>query len=572
MKTLADYGIDIGTKTGVEIKAICPKCSAQRKKKNVPCLNVNTEKGVWNCWHCSWAGSLKAGEWQRPEIIKVYTRPAFIRAKAANTVAAWFATRGISEAVIERNGIGKGVAYFPQTEEEMACITFPYFRGEEVINIKYRTREKHFRMAAGAERVLYGLNDIAETLIWVEGEIDKLSVEMAGFKSCVSVPDGAPAVDSKSYSTKFDYMQDKALEAVKTHIIAVDNDAPGVRLQEELIRRLGREKCYVVTWPAGCKDANEVLLSYGDEYLAECLSNATPIPIEGTHKAGEMIDQLLNEYQHGSPQGLDCGWEGLSDLYRVLPGEWTLITGIPGHGKSEWLDALTVNLAIREGWTFGIFSPENQPMTYHIQKIAEKYIGKPFNQGLAQRMNVKEFDDAMQWIDAHYTFILPELPTVDTLLETASQLVLRYGIRGLVIDPWNEIDHSRLGGMTETEHISQMLTKIRTFARNHGVHVWVVAHPTKLQKGPDGSYPVPTPYDVAGSAHWRNKADNCITIYRNIRENDEQVEIHVQKVRKKTNGKVGMATLLYNKLVGQYRDERPSIVPRAFAKKHPEAA
>jgi twinkle protein len=572
VKNFADYGIDTGGKSGTEIKVLCPQCSPSRKKSRIPVLNVNTEKGCWNCWHCSWSGSLKAGEWQRPEIIKAYVKPPYIKAKPANDIGAWFAERGIPESVIERNQIAKGVAYFPQTESEMPCVMFPYFRGEEVINIKYRTREKHFRMVAGAERILYGINDIKETLIWVEGEIDKLSVEVAGFVSCVSVPDGAPAVESKSYSTKFDYLQDAALKPVQTHIIAVDNDAPGVRLQEELIRRLGRDKCMVVTWPTDCKDANDVLVKHGAKFLEDCLCNAAPIPIEGTHKAGEMIDQLRKEYEHGAETGIPTGWQALNGLYSVMPGEWTLITGIPGHGKSEFLDALTINLALRKGWTFGVFSPENQQMTYHIRKLAEKYIGKPFANGPTERMTQAEFDDAIQWIDAHYTFILPELPTVETLLKTASQLVLRHGIQGLVIDPWNEIDHSRLGGMTETEHISQMLTKIRTFARNHGVHVWLVAHPTKMQKGMDGNYPVPTPYDVAGSAHWRNKADNCITVYRDMKEDSADVEIHIQKVRKKMNGRVGMATLTYNRITGKYRDATLGYMPKAFAKKHMVAA
>jgi len=572
MKTFRDYGIDIGTKTGNEVKTQCPQCSQTRKKSKLPCLNVNTDKGVWNCWHCGWAGSLKGGEWQRPEIVKAYTKPAFSKAMPADTIITWFASRCIPQSILERNGISKGAAYFPQTEEEMPCIMFPYFRGDDVVNIKYRTKEKYFRMAAGAERVLYGINDIAETLIWVEGEIDKLSIEAAGFVSCVSVPDGAPAVESKSYSNKFDFMQEKALERVKTHIVAVDSDAPGVRLQQELVRRLGREKCLVVTWPDDCKDANEVLQKHGAEFLAECLANAQPLPIEGTHKAGDVMEVLRNQYLHGSERGMSTGWHSLEDLYRVMPGEWTLVTGIPGHGKSEWLDALTINLAMRLGWTFAVFSPENQPLEYHVQKIAEKYIGKPFNPGPTERMSLDEFGAAVEWINEHYTFMLPEAPTVEMLLDTATEIVLRHGIRGLVIDPWNEINHAREAYMTETDHISQKLSKIRAWARNYGVHVWVVAHPTKLMKDVGGNYPVPTPYDVAGSAHWRNKADNCITIYRNVKEDDDNVEIHVQKVRKKMNGKVGMATLIYNRVTGQYRDDVPGYMPKAFAKKHAEFA
>ena len=49
---------------------------------------------------------------------------------------------------------------------------------------------------AGAEKILYGLNDIAgkEEVIIVEGEIDKLSLEEAGLTNAVSVPDGAPGM------------------------------------------------------------------------------------------------------------------------------------------------------------------------------------------------------------------------------------------------------------------------------------------------------------------------------------------------------------------------------------------
>lgn len=561
MKTFIDYGIDIGTRRGEEVKTTCPQCSSSRKKKTYPCLNVNTDKGVWHCWHCGWSGSLKAGEWQRPEIVKVYSKPDY-QPKPADEIVEWFANRGIGKAVIDRNKIGRGSAYFPQVEEDRGCICFPYYRGEEVVNVKYRTRDKLFRMAAGAERVLYGLNDIDKTLIIVEGEIDKLSVEETGITSCVSVPDGAPAVDSKSYSNKFEYLNDPALQAVETFIIAVDNDAPGVRLQEELIRRLGRDKCKVVTWPDSCKDANDVLKRFGKEFLARCISEAKPIPIEDTHKAGDLVEQLRNEYLHGEEKGISTGWRTLDDYYLVMPGEWTLITGIPGHGKSEWLDALTVHLAKNHGWTFGMFSPENQPLTYHVRKLAEKFIGKPFGQGQTERMDQMEFDLAVKWIDEHYTFILPESPSVEMLIDIASRLVRRHGIRGLIIDPWNEIDHTRASGMTETEHISQKLTKLRAFARNHGVHLWIVAHPTKLDKMANGDYPVPTPYDVAGAAHWRNKADNCIAIYRDMKNNSEEVEIHVQKVRKKMNGKVGMTNLRYNRVVGQYSDSNIYPHPR----------
>lgn len=571
MKTFIDFGIDLGSKSGIEVKTTCPQCSPGRKKKNYPCLNVNTEQGVWNCWHCGWSGTLKGGEWQKPEVRKVYTRPAFAApAQVPDGTVAWFKTRGIDAAALERNKIAKGSTYFPQVEEERDCIMFPYYRGEEVVNIKYRSKDKMFRMASGAERILYGINDIdPEGLIWVEGEIDKLSVEMAGLTSCVSVPDGAPAADSKSYSNKFDFLAEKALEDVKVHIIAVDNDEPGVRLQEELVRRLGREKCLIVVWPEHCKDANEVLLTHGPDVLLDCIKNARALPIEGTYSVNDIIESIFNDYEYGPERGVSTSWAEMDDTYRVMTGEWTLVTGIPGHGKSEWLDALALNLANHYGWNFGIFSPENQPLKYHVEKMAEKFVGKPFMEGFTDRMSFKEMSEALKFINDHFHFMLPDYPTVDGLLEISQQLVFRHGIRGLIIDPWNEINPARDGNVTETDYISQALTKIRTFARKNQVHVWLVAHPTKLQKDKtSGAYPVPTPYDVSGSAHWRNKADNCITVYRDVVQTGSPVQVHVQKVRKKTNGKVGMVEFVYEHICGRYQPYKKSVLPNTYNMHH----
>lgn len=552
-KTFADFGIELRTNSGEE-DTTCPECSESRKNKRARCLSVNIDKGVWTCHHCGWSGGLGTGEQHRPVIAKTWRRPQYepARISLSEESVRWFATRGITKEVMERNRVGVCSAYFPQLEDRANAVTFPYLRGDQVINVKYRTKDKHFRMEAGAERVLYGLNDIGEELIWVEGEMDKLSVEVAGFTSCVSVPDGAPTPNTKNYDSKFDFMSAPELEKVKLHIIAVDNDEPGVRLEEELLRRLGRDVCKVVRWPEGCKDANDVLRAHGADTLQACIHAAAWVPVEGEHAVSEYSESMSRLYQYGMPMGLRTGWYSVDEYYTVMAGEWTLVTGIPGHGKSEWLDALMIQLAVDHGWRFAIFSPENQPTEYHLSKLAEKYTNKPFGHGPSDRMSVADKDRALAFLDEHFVFLLPELPTIESLIERLKSMVKRHGIRGVVLDPWNEIDHSRLNGLSETEYISQALSKLRAFARSYGVHLWIVAHPTKLQKGTDGSYPVPTPYDVAGSAHWRNKADNCIAVWRDTKEHNDEVEIHIQKVRKKSVGRPGLVTLRYQRLTGNY--------------------
>ena len=76
----------------------------------------------------------------------------------------------------------------------MDALVFPYMRDGELVNIKYRGEDKSFWQVKGAEKILFGLDDIvgAREIIIVEGEMDKLALEQAGFKNVVSVPDGAP--------------------------------------------------------------------------------------------------------------------------------------------------------------------------------------------------------------------------------------------------------------------------------------------------------------------------------------------------------------------------------------------
>jgi len=563
MKTFADYGIHLGSKYGKEVYTTCPQCSPHRRKSKVPCMSVNTEKEVWICHHCDWRGSLKSGvegasdpfKWKP----KTWRKPEYNPTGLPEKVVAWFAARGITEPVLVRNKIGYGEVYMPQVEETVNAIQFPFYRGNEVVNIKYRDGAKNFRMVSGAERVLYGLNDIQETTVIVEGEMDKLALEMAGFTNVVSVPDGAPAVTTKDYSNKFEYLENcqSQLEAVKQFILAVDSDEPGQKLEEELARRLGRDKCHRVQWVDGCKDANEVLVTHGAQALAECIQNAKPYPVKGVFEVLDLSDRVDNLYDFGLKPGDPTGWKSLDGLYRVRPGEWTLVTGIPGHGKSEFIDALTVNLALNHGWTFGVFSPENQPLERHIAKLIEKYVGKPFERAIYGHMDASEMLQAKLWTNNHYSFILPDEDNLklENVLELAKVLVYRKGIRGLILDPWNEIDHARPNNLTETEYISQALTKIRQFARQHGVHVWLVAHPTKLAKNKDGDYPIPTPYDVSGSAHWRNKADNCLSVWRHMSEEKRGlVDIYIQKIRFKENGKLGQTELLYDFRTGRYAD------------------
>lgn len=554
-KTFADYNITVPSGGGVERYTTCPQCSNGRKKKRDKCLSINVEDEVWFCHHCHWKGNLKNGTgWGEPVWIQDdYKKPKpLVKRDIKDVVYKFFTDRGISRATVDANQITVERVYIPQTEKFEDAITFPYFVKGVHLNNKYRARDKNFRMAAQAELCLYGYDDVKGTddvVIWVEGEMDKLTLYEAGYKNCVSVPNGAPPPNSKSYSAKFAFL-DSASEIIahRKHILWFDRDAAGLKLELEISRRIGKEHCLRVRMPDDYKDANELHNGLGIETIAKCIENAEPYPVSGIHTADQLHDNLLDLHAGGLKGGYKTGWKGLDYFYTVALGQITVVTGIPNHGKSNFLDAMLANLAKESGLRFGIFSPENQPLERHAANLLEKATHNNF-----KAMSKDDVSNTNYWVNDHFYWILPDISeswSLKNLLEKAKVLVARYGINGLVLDPWNEIEHARTAAISESDYISKALTQIRQFARLYNVHVWVVAHPTKLTKDhKTGEYPPPTPYDISGSANWRNKADCAITVYRRtpkVGGSEFLVDVFVMKVRFKEVGKVGNVLMRYD--------------------------
>ena len=574
-------------------KTRCPRCSNTRKHKNDPCLSVTiADDGLtWRCHHCEWATPTAQDDPQYYQVLHGRDDVAASRVRAqgnareapprkpalktgglTDLAVAWFAKRGISRATLDSNKITVTKAWMPGADREVECVAFPYFRDGEVINVKYRDAKKRFRQEKGAEKVFYGLDTIGdhEDIIIVEGEIDALSLQEAGLLDrfgILSVPDGAPGkvrdeTPAPEDDAKFAYLWNcrDVLERAKRVILATDADGPGQALEEELARRIGKEKCWRVAWPsandAQLKDANEVLVECGAQVVRECVDAARPYPIKSLFDAGQFESDSLRLFHDGRERGLSTGFRNLDPLMTIVPGMLSVVTGHASSGKSEILDAIAVNMAMLHGWKFALCSFENSPAD-HIAKLSEKYLGMPFWEGMgAARMGEGDLRRAIDWLQERFFFIRDEdeSPTIDWVLETARAAVMRYGINGLVLDPYNEFEHRRPRNMSETEYISDMLSKIKRFAASHEVHVWFVAHPAKPEKM-DQQYVAPSMLAISGSAHWVNKADFGISVHRPWNDDGTRTrvtEVHVKKVRSRHLGAEGVAKLYFNPATGSY--------------------
>lgn len=271
-----------------------------------------------------------------------------------------------------------------------------------------------------------------------------------------------------------------------------------------------------------------------------------------------LLGELRGVWQAGLPGGDKTGWPSLDKHYTVAPGQFTVVTGWPSSGKSEWLDALLVNLS-HQGWRFAMFSPENMPVVLHLAKLMEKLAGKPFGNGPTPRLTLDELGEFADDLQSRFAFMesVSGGLTAQAVMETAEKVFAGFDTgthRGLVIDPWNELEHWRPSGLSETEYVSMTLSAIRQWARAKKVHVWIVAHPQKMRKE-NGQLPIPRPDMISGSQHWWNKADNAITVWRDFEKLDSaEVDIYVQKVRFKHIGRPGFITLNYDRITGRYRE------------------
>lgn len=560
MKDFSDYGIQIPyMKQGGKIKTFCPECHETRRDKRDKSLSVDIDKGIWKCHYCGFSGHLEFDEYDKQRWMeqqtwyqrtKIKQKPTYKRPEPkpilpiSQRALAWFESRGISAKTLEVMKVTEGLEWMPQKNGKANTVQFNYFLNGELVNTKFRTGDKCFKLISGAELIPYNIDAIKgqKECIICEGEMDCLTFHECGFPYVVSVPNGANA--NLDYLDNYieDYFDDK-----ETIYIASDTDTKGVLLKEELIRRFGAERCKVVNYGDGCKDANEQLMKYGRESVKVCINTATEIKIDGVFTVGDFEQSLDALFENGWQKGVTIGHENFDRLCSFETKRLCIVTGIPGSGKSEFIDEITERLNVRYKWRFAYFSPENAPLAYHASKLIEKFTGKRFSR---KTLTDNEYKQVKEHLEQDFFFISPTDDfKLDNILDKAKFLVRRKGIKALIIDPFNRLENEQ-GTRNETQYISELLDKLTNFAQRNDILIILMAHPTKQPKNKDGVIEAPTLYDISGSANFFNKADFGIVVHRNRIDNN--VEVHIQKVKFRHLGECGTALFKYNLNNGRY--------------------
>lgn len=544
IETYNQYGIKERAKSST-----CPKCSHTRKKKTDKCLSVFWDTGLGMCNHCGELIQLHTYKKKEQEI--VYVKPKWNRTELTDKAVKWFEGRGISQLTLNRLRVTGGLEWMPQTNKEEYTIHFNYFLNDELINTKYRDGRKNFKLFKGAEKIFYNIDAIRtdNTCVIVEGEIDVLSFIEAGVYNVVSIPNGF----NLQGNINLDYL-DNYLDFFDNKdkiYLALDNDEAGLKGRSEFVRRLGAERCHLVDFKE-CKDANEYLIKHGKSELKERIDKAELTPLENVKQLSDYSKELDNFWINGLPKGMLTGMELFDSIFSAELCQYTLVTGVPQSGKSEWLDQIIVRYNLNTGNKVGFVSLENEPFIFHYDKIAQKLFGRKPEQ---KDIGTKNLEDVKDYISDNFFHVhFEKRYYLEEVLDKFKELARRKGCRIFVIDPFNKVrlkDHIT----SITDFTNEYHTQLDAFVKETGSHLFLVAHPNKTEQaeGSESTFKMPNAYGIKGGGEHFDMSYNVIGVNRIYEQ--KIVQIKTLKVKFKHLGEQQKNVYYsYNTVNGRYED------------------
>lgn len=375
-------------------------------------------------------------------------------------------------------------------------LMFPFLlgdKGQHLIFAKYRKLPKQFSADADCEPILFGWQAIspnARAVVICEGELDAIAWHAYGWPA-LSVPTGAGSCGW--IETEFD-----RLAVFDKIFLSYDMDEKGQAGLDEVIRRLGVERCRVVELPA--KDANQCLVDgIGADEIARCIRDArTRDPME-LRAAHDYVDEVIAAFEHVD-SGIRMPWKKVDNRLLLRAGEVSLWAGINGHGKSEVVGHIVAHAAFIQGFRSCIASMEFKPARW-LRRMYRQVSGLP-NPTPEYLRHISYTTDELLWV-----FDCVGTAKADRIVEVFSYAARRYGIELFVIDNLAKL------GLGEDDYNGQkgLIDRLTDFAREHDVHVILVHH---MRKGEDESRPSGK-MSVKGTGAITDMVDTVVEVFRN---------------------------------------------------------
>jgi len=397
-------------------------------------------------------------------------------------------------------GISPGtIDYADVREDDRKNIVFNFYDTNDVLTVvKYRPARKidkrkdtktWCQQGADTTPLLYNMNRVTTDapLLVTEGEADTLSAIEAGYSNSVSVPFGAGNYEWIEYNWEW-------LQQFESIIICSDNDAAGIKMQKEVVYRLGSWRTRLVdipltiTKPDGkvvpTKDLNEILYFCGKQAVMDLILSAKDTPVDSLIDFSRIKNVDLNDID-----GVMTGFPDLDkSLMKLFYGTLNIMTGVNGSGKTSCISNIIAHALDQEKNTF-LYSGE---MPNHQTKNWIDFV-------LAGQRNVKQYytpeNKAVFWrvtpeahdaIDNYYAGRLYVYKDAydnhsDKILESMEASARKYGTKLFVLDNLTSINLNA-NDKNKYDKQAEFINDLIKFAVKFNVVVLLVVHPHKMDQ------------------------------------------------------------------------------------------
>lgn len=563
---------------------ICPFCPPRKPEhRNERKLNINPSKydqvTVFRCNHCGITGIVVDDTYWEKKNITVLT--PIVQGFIHDDIVNWFEKkRKISRRTLQDLFIYSDVTNVRQIKnpnKELAgeivnklCIAFPYVLDNNVINVKYRDDLKNFKLIYGASKIVYNIDSIKgfDFCVWSEGEIDVASWHEIGIKPSVSPPNGATITENETneYNSigkissptplNMEWLEPvyHRFAKIEKHYIATDADGPGWKLREEIARRFGKDKCYIINLREArykdpddpmetyrtCKDPNEVLVNIGPEKLRWLFDNASPYPVDHVIAVPTVIERLVFEFKSGKEKGVTTGYKKLDPYFTWKKGQSTVLNGYPGEGKTSFVLNLIVLSILIHKFKWAIYSPENYPISNIVDTMVEIIVGSSSDRDVKSRMSLSQYIAAIKNILINNIYFIDreEGFTPEDIRAIQLEMIRKYGIDAVLIDPWRGLVHKY---RNLDEYLEYQIGMINRFTIANNVITLINHHPPTPDRT-NAKIKPPNPFMLKGGEIWYSRIYNMLSIHRQDKFSFENLKTEVRSQKIKEHKLTGVTT------------------------------
>jgi len=511
------------TATGEVYLKDCPYCEPGGDG-DFSHFSFNINKAVFRCKKCGAKGNFwkyrmdvfsdapisRAG---KKQYVKLSENPSHFQ--EIDKFYEWYQRdRGISPEVLKRFRVGcewrKGNCY----------IVYHYFSQSGALkDRKYRhfTNKKDMKTEVNAEKTYYGahlLDDGIGHLFVTEGEDDCMALWQLGFTNVVSVHSGAG-----SYSEGMDAINKK----FKAIYLFYDNDPDGQEGARTFAEKAGYHKCYNVILPF--KDARDCLLEgYTKDMVGDLMDTAKQFKQDKIVRPSEIEADLIRAYFDAKhPVGFQVGSKKFNSLFGgVRIGEMTTCTGHTGHGKTTGILNLCWWL-LKEGVPCLVLSFENREKSALMKMIQICSGDKVYDYNSTGKrvlcVDREWVSGQIRKLDGYPLYFLNTgsvalgYMETDDMISIVEYAVKIFDVRFVVIDHLHyfvKIKDPNHG----VHYLDESVRKIKQATIRLGIHVVLVAHPSKTEDSSTGRLYKLSLNCVKGSSAIPQESDNFLVIER----------------------------------------------------------